>query len=271
MTREVREIPPVPRPVRWSAVLWFRWPLALCAFLLGVYGGLWTLMLYFASSGKPLDDVKLDRGSTVTVGSVTAVVSVPETIYLPPAEHAVYTFVDADGHARDGKCFVLPDAVDVGASVDIEYVGVSPEINRIRGGRIGRLPDYVTPAFRLTVIPGLAFLAMWLYSVLRMRRVLIFGDAAVAELTEIRRLPVINPGTLAVSFRFRDRRARITDGRHWVRERSALGQRVLEATTDMVVVHDRRRPRWHRLVVAEYFHPPPPLADPDRAPAGPNG
>ena len=55
MTREVHDIPPAPRHVRWRAALWHRWPLAFLGFVLAVYGGLITLMLFLASTGKPED------------------------------------------------------------------------------------------------------------------------------------------------------------------------------------------------------------------------
>ena len=52
MLQEIRKIPPAPREVRWRAVLWHRWPIALVGFVFAVYGGVFTLMLYFAAGGR---------------------------------------------------------------------------------------------------------------------------------------------------------------------------------------------------------------------------
>jgi hypothetical protein len=253
MTREVHEIPPAPRTARWRVVLWFRWPFALVGFLLGVYGGLWTLMLFFHASGKPRDDAILDRAPARTTGIVSAIDPAPARDGIAPVDHVSYEFVDAKGVRRDGRCFVAHDRFLVGQSAEIEFANDQPHINRIQGGRLGLLSDYLTPVFRFVFLPGIAAALLWICGVLRIRRVLVYGDIAVAEILEVRRLRMVTPGMISARFRFRDHRARLRDGWHWVHERSALGRRLLERPTHLAVVHSRRQPAWHRLVVPEYF------------------
>ena len=63
MVHEVQSIPPRPRTVKWRAVLWHWWPVAFCGFVLGIYGGLITLMTFMAADGKPADDRLIDSDS----------------------------------------------------------------------------------------------------------------------------------------------------------------------------------------------------------------
>jgi len=52
MTREVHDIPPAPRQVRWRAVLWHWWPLAFLGFVLAVHG---ASRLVMASDFAPVN------------------------------------------------------------------------------------------------------------------------------------------------------------------------------------------------------------------------
>ena len=74
MVHDIRGIPPAPRHVRWRKVLGYRWPLAAATFLLAVYGGVLTWMLFLAHGGKAQDDWALDERPTIHAqGRVLAV------------------------------------------------------------------------------------------------------------------------------------------------------------------------------------------------------
>ena len=74
MRRELHQIPPAPRTPRWPPVLWARWPLAFLAFVGAVYGGVITLMFFYArGGGLTADDATLDRAGKTAVATVTKV------------------------------------------------------------------------------------------------------------------------------------------------------------------------------------------------------
>lgn len=253
MTREVQQIPLAPRhSVRWSAALWHRWPLALMSFLLTVYGGLWTLMLFFASAGKPIDDARLDSSASIVRGIV---VEVDDTnAQMPDGTQSVrihYRF-PIDGNDVYGKSFASIGPKP-GDAIDVQFLAGAFHVNRASGGRISLLGDFVTPAFSITVIPGVGLLLAWVFGVARTRHLLVHGDVAVANLVEVRRVPLVVPTMLEIRFTFRDRSATEQAGRHWVRERSPLGARVLSQPSSIVVIHDRELPQRYRLIIADEF------------------
>lgn len=251
MSRELHDIPPAPRQAHWSAALWYRWPFALAAFVLLVYGGLWTLMLFFASSGKPLDDERLNQFAQRTVGTVTDVKPTEVELDGVAFEHVNYEF--STGPVTVYGASFAPALVAGTARIEIEFLPEAPSINRVRGGRISLLGNWVRPAFWFTVVPGAVCLLLWLFGVLRIRRTLIEGDAAIAQIDSIRPVRWLVPSMLSVQFSFRDHNANEQRGSHWVRERSRAGQRLLRRPEFAAVIHCRERPNRHRLVSVDQF------------------
>ncbi len=261
MTLEVREIPPAPRVVHWTAAMRHRWPLGCLGLLLAVYGGLGALLLFHASGGKRRDDLLLDRGP---VGRATARidrVDAPEvTIRGQPVERFFYTFATGPGQPElGGSAFGRAGMYAMGGEGIVEYLPDRPEKNRLQGTRIFPRGDLISPAplLALVVLPGLTLLALWGAGVLRQRRMLARGDVAVAVITSALRLRWVIPTTVRVEYRFRDHRARWCAGSHWVRARSWLGHR-LATSGELALVHERAHPEHSRLVTARDFAAGPP-------------
>lgn len=253
MSREIQELPPAPRHPRWRAVACRRLPLAIVGFLLTVYGGAWILMLFFAQAGKPRDDRLLDRSARRTPAWVVRVEPVRAWIEDVPAVRVEFRYVPDDGVERTGACFAPEGRFRPGTTVPAEYLPGMPHKSRLVGGRISLLGDWVTPGLRLTVFPGLLLLLLWLQSVIDLRRMMTWGDAAVAEVLEVRPVRHVLPEMLAVRYRFRDHHARPREGRHWVRRRSTLGRRLENLPARVAVLHSRARPEHSRLVLPEDF------------------
>ena len=253
MTREIHELPPAPRHVRWRAVACRRLPLAIVGFLLAVYGGAWTLMLFFAQAGKPQDDRLLDRSARHAPARVVRVEPVRAWIEDAPAVRVEYRYVPEDGAERTGTCFAPAGRFRPGAAVHAEYLPGMPHKSRLVGGRISLLGDWATPGLRLAVFPGVLLLLLWLQGVVDLRRMMTWGVAAVAEVLEVRPVRYVLPEMLVVNYRFRDHHALPREGRHWVRRRSSLGRRLEALPTRAAVLHSRARPEHNRLVVVEDF------------------
>lgn len=253
MTREVHQIPAAPRrSIRWSKVLWHRWPFAMLGFLFAVYGGLVSMMLTFHAGGKPSDDAILNIEPTIAEGRILEVQ--PTRARLPSGNDAVRAHYEFDhgGAKTFGKCFAEPGLAP-GDAVTVEFSAEKPEINRIVGGRLYLLADWAGIARWITIVPGALFWALWILGVVRMRRLLVHGDVAVANILSIDPVAVVVPSMLDVKFSFLDRHAKAVEGRHWVRERAPLGERLLANRRPLAVVHDRHNPHRNRLVIPEEF------------------
>ena len=164
MTREVHNIPPAPRHVRWRAVLWHWWPVAFFGFVLAVYGGLITLMLFLAAGGKPSDDRRLDEQCVQTIGRVTNV----EVLHGRPARlHYDFQVVNKAGHTytQSGITF-LPggETLNKGDRIQIEHAPSEPSLSRAKGGRKVILPPLLAFFFYGAFLPGVLFLMLWWYS-----------------------------------------------------------------------------------------------------------
>ena len=155
MTREVHDIPPAPRRVRWRAVLWHWWPMAFLGFVLAVYGGLLTLMLYLAAGGKPSDDRRLDQECEETSGRVVRV----EALHgRPPRVHYDFQVTLRNGNQflQSGTSF-LPGSESLKAEdpIQVEYLQTEPHKNRAKGGRLVILPPLLLMFFYGAFLPGL--------------------------------------------------------------------------------------------------------------------
>lgn len=249
MRRELQHIPPAPRTPRWPPVLWARWPLAFVAFLGAVYGGVITLMLFYAWTGAPRDDQRLDRSGVPAHGTVVSVRPVGD------GEEVRWQFVTETGERRDGLMYAPAGRYTVAKEVDVDYLPRDPSISRLKGERLSRLGDLTLPLWRWFVLPGIVALLLWFLGVLRTRNLLRWGDVSLAELQEVKLLPVVVPGMLRVSYRFRDHRARERRGQHWVRARSQLGMKLtaVPPPREAPIVHDRYRAWRNRLVTVDDF------------------
>lgn len=262
MSREVQGIPPAPRPVRWSRVLGYRWPLAAVALALGAYVGLWTWMMFLAAGGKARDGRRLDAEPTVQASA-----SVTKVEELGEDQRVDYTFehVMASGQRvelRDTS-FAPRGTFAAGDRATVELLPAEPNVSRLAGHRSDRIPKWLQPGpwFLLLVVPGLLAGLAWLAGVLHLRQVLVHGDVGIARVLSVRRVRWCLPETWSVQFTFRDHRAQERRSRHWVRAHSTLGARVRppghHALVRVPVLHDRRWPQYCRLVVTEDFAPAP--------------
>lgn len=251
MTREVHHIPPAPRQVRVRAFLWHWWPLAFVGFLLAVYGGAWTLMMFLAFQGKPIEDSKLDREGQICPGRMERLIQQPDRGLPGRAE---YSFQLPSEPRRRGISF-LPQGyrAQPGDSIRVEYLPDAVHVNRIQGGRLSLVPPLVDIFFWAILMPGLTSLLVWILGALRLRHLMVHGDIAVGDVMHVHEVPILLPRTLRVVYGFRDRHAKYHIQSHWVRARSALGQRVQASPAMVAVIHSRRG--WHlsRLVIAEDF------------------
>ncbi len=255
MTREVHDIPPAPRRVRWRAVLWHWWPVAFVGFVLAVYGGLITLMLFLAAGGKPTDDRRLDRECVQSLGRVTRV----EILHGRPARvHYDFEVVNKAGHSfRQSGFSFLPggETKKEGDRIKIEYAPGEPSLSRAMGGRIVILPPLMSYFLYGAVLPGLGCLMLWFAAVLRLRCLMNQGDVAVGDVVSFRMVRFILPLMYAVEYRFRDHHAKVHTTWHWVRVRSALGERLQTNPKEIGVIHDRSGRGVSRLVMASDFAP----------------
>lgn len=255
MRRELRHIPPAPRTPRWPPVLWARWPLAFVAFLGAVYGGVITLMFYYAWGGKPGDDDRLDESGRRTVGTITAVEPLQVRVDGQTMARVQYRFDFGPGQSSQGMQFAPNEHFAVGQTIDVEFLPERPELSRIYGTRHTHLPNLAVPLWRWFVLPGMASLLLWLLGVWRTRGLLRAGDIAVAELVAVHPVPIVLPSMLRVTYRFLDRHAHERRGRHWVRRRSVLGAKLGATPTPVTapVVHDRAHPWRSRVVTVDDF------------------
>ncbi|MCC6671336.1 MAG: hypothetical protein IT458_09760 [Planctomycetes bacterium] len=258
MSHEVHEVPPAPREVRWSAVLWLRWPLALLGFVLVVWFGLFTLMLHWAREGSSHRD---ELGIAADPGAATATIervdSVPGTALGRRWDRVEYVFATPQHPQMRGHSFVEQGRHAPGSAATVEFRRGAPEHSRLLGARLNLLPDPAPWFFGLLVLPGVFVLLVWLLGVVEARRLLAEGDAAAVEIVTLRLLPGVVPGVLLVRYRFRDRRAVVRSAAAWVRARSALGQRLQDEPRHVVAIHDRGRPERSRLAIAGDFLPAP--------------
>lgn len=249
MSREIREIPPTPRRVKWRAVLWCWWPLAFAGFLLGIYCGLVTLMLFLAFGGKPADDKALLAGPN---GHAVGIVDKVDGGQGTQPLRVRYRFPISEAEEVPGRCFPQRTGIAVGDKVEVEYLLRAPHKNRVVGGRISLAPPlhYTFLWFFLT---GVACLVVWMIAVLRLRRMMNHGDIAAGKVLACTPIRFVNPSMLRVTYSYRDHHANERNGHHWVRARSALGQRLQAHPERIAVVHDRNRGDNSRLVMGDDF------------------
>lgn len=263
MTRAIHELPPVPRIVRWRAVLGCAWPLLFLGFLLVIYGGAIGLMFLFHRQGKAQDDRDLDAHARRAMGKVVAILPLPDDPRYAGLQRVEHEFPVPFGANRygpqrqPGSSFVAGRKLRVGDPVEIEYLQLHTEVSRVVGGHISLAPDLLDPHLRYVLLPGVLCTLAWAWFVLRARRLLGNGDATVGDLLAVRPIPVCIPDMVRVHYSFRDRTAHLRTGSHWVRAHGRLMRwldRQKDSSHSLIVVHDRKDARRSRLAVPEDFH-----------------
>lgn len=250
MTREIHDIPPTPRTVRWRAVLWHWWPVAFAGFMLGVYGGLMTLMLFLAKGGKLSDDVRLDAASVRVIGMVTRIQGGAAT---GTPLRLTYRYPTPGDRELEGRCFLNRPDLMIEDDIQIEYVKAAPHVSRAVGGHIALGPPLHLIFLWVVLLPGLLCTASWFIAALWLRRMMSRGDVAVADVLAIETIRYVQPGMLRVMYQFKDRRSEQHVASHWVRTRSALGERLDSNPKQLAVIHNRSGRGGSRLVMADDF------------------
>ncbi|MBL8748671.1 MAG: hypothetical protein JNK78_05895 [Planctomycetes bacterium] len=258
MMHEVRSIPPAPRRIRMRPVFAHRWPLLAIGAMAIVSGCLLAWLMFLQSGGKPSDQDRLERGPTRTVaGHVVAV----EKIDGHVRQQVRYHF-DWDGVRHDGSSSAPAGTIAAGDDIEVVVLEEQPGINAAKGTVIFVDRGWLRPRFWLGIlaVPGALLLLGWLAGSFQLRQVLVHGDAAVGRVTAISTVRFVLPEMLRVRYEFRDHRAVVRAGSHWVRLHGDLGDRLARQMRSgrfeaMPVLHDRRLPQWNRLILPQDFLP----------------
>lgn len=264
MMHEVRSIPPAPRRARRAALLAHRWPLALLGAVLAGTGALLAWLMFLQADGKPQDQHRLvTEPITTTPGKVLAL-DTPFQRGQQPWQRTHYRF-EAPAGAAAGSSFGAPGSHREGDEVEIEYLVADPGINRIRGEYLHLSVPWCEPDFWLAalVAPGLCVLLGWAAGAFQLRAVLVHGDVSVGRIVAVEVVRHVLPEMLRVTYEFRDHRAELRRGRHWVRRHGELGQRLCawhpsRRPEPFPVLHDRRFPHWNRILLPTDFLVGPP-------------
>lgn len=260
MMHEVRSIPPAPRRLRAGALLAYRWPLSLSAATLVVSGLLLAWLMFLQAGGKPSDQARLDHEPLETAAG--RVVGVDEEFVRAGRrwQRSHYSFAVADGEVV-GSSFGAPGAHPVGETVQIEFLRAENNVSRIAGDVLHIHVAWLEPRFWLGLLamPGAVLLLGWTAGAFRLRHVAVHGDVSVGRIVAVEAIPLVLPQMLRVTYEFRDHRATVRRGRHWVRRRGPLGDRLAVAwlaslrpsarTEPLPVLHDRRSPDQNRLLL----------------------
>lgn len=265
MIPEVRKIPAAPRRVRGGPILAHRWPMAALGIFLSGFGGLLSWMLLLASGGKPSQQARLDAGPNEQIPAIVTKV-VANTINGPPPgrwQYVHYAFEFGEVR-REGSSMAPFGKHHIGERVVIDIAPEAPGIHCILGGKCHFDRVLLRPEtwLGIMVMPGLFLMFGYVTGTFRLRQVLVHGDVSTGKLLTTRPIRGVIPDSLLITFEFRDHRAVLRRGRHWVRARSSLGQlarRQVETGwfEPLPVLHDRKMSQWNRMVLAEDFLPTP--------------
>jgi hypothetical protein len=157
-----------------------------------LFGGIWFVVgaglgVLFLQMGNPLHDSRLSRNCEVAEGTVTEVTLKRTTrVNGRPPWVIEYRFTEG-GQEWEGRSFTLDRKVaartTVGRSIEVEYLSDKPTVNRAKSTRASVFPAavFLVPLF-FAVVGGIIFL--WgKVKVLRLRSLLVNGEAAVAAVT----------------------------------------------------------------------------------------
>ena len=256
MTREIQDIPPAPRTVRWAAVWWHAWPLAVTGLLLILWVGTFTLMLLVAQSRDDEARTALAQASRRVPGTV---LEVAPTGTAAPGWDAVRFSAEVDDMKLRGWCQVPAGSLVTGEQVTVRTLD-SPLLNGhlplcIDGGRQAPRSPWRSPGlyFGLLVCPGFFILLLWLQRIYDLRRMMALGDVGVARVTGWRRSRWFLPAMVQVEYSYKDFRARDRTGHHLVPSRSDVGQRIVDGEAVVPILVHRAWPKYSRLCTAKDF------------------
>jgi hypothetical protein len=266
MKHEVRAIPPAPRRIRLRPLFAHRWPLLAIGGLATVIGLLVAWAMFLQAGGLPSQQARLEAGPVSRVTGSISHVDRPLTWQGSRWQRVSYTFL-WQGGTRHGSSFGPAGRFAVQDAIDVDVLPDEPFVSRLAGGRLLFDPPWTHARFwlGLLAVPGALLLLGWLAGVFQLRQVLLHGDVSIGQVERIQPIRLLLPEMLRVDYTFRDHRARIRHGRHWVRLHGELGARLLAQLGSgqleaMPVLHDRRLPQWNRMVLPQDFLPPPAAA-----------
>ena len=266
MMQEVRSIPPAPRRVRLASLVAHRWPLFAVGGPLVVLGLLVAWLMFLQSGGLMSESARLDRDPKAVVdGEVTHVRHAGAWDGQQWDEvRCEFTFSPGTGPSSNLFCssFVGAEKYTVGSSVTIEVLVDEPNVSRVQGGIRAQDREWLHARFWIwtMTVPGVLLLLGWLAGLLQLRQVLVHGDVSVGRVTTIANVRFVLPEMLRVTYEFRDHHALVRVNSHWVRMHSPLGERLVKQMhtgwlEPMPVLHDRRMPRWNRMLLPRDFLP----------------
>ncbi len=157
-----------------------------------LFGGIWFMVgaglgVLFLHIGNPLHDYRLSRSCEIAEGTVTEVTLKRNTRVNGRNPWVVAYRFTAGGQEWEGRSFTLHRTVagrmKLGRPIDVEYLADKPAVNRAKGTRASVFPAavFLVPLF-FAVAGGILFL--WgKVKVLRLRSLLVNGQAAVAAVT----------------------------------------------------------------------------------------
>lgn len=258
MMHEVRSIPPAPRRIRLRPLFAHRWPLLAIGALLSIAGALLAWLMFLQAGGKPGDQRRLENGPTKLVpGRVMAVDHADGR-----ARQQVHYRFEWSDQTRQGSSSAPVGAFLADTDIEVEVLLEEPGINAAKGTLLFVDHAWLTPRFwlGLLAVPGGLVLLGWLAGSFQLRQVLVHGDTTVGRVTAIEVVRGVLPEMLRVRYEFRDHRATLRKGSHWVRVHGELGARLLRQLRSarfesMPVLHDRRLPQWNRLMLPQDFLP----------------
>lgn len=255
MKHEVRAIPPAPRRTRLRPLFAHRWPVLAIGGLATVLGLLVAWAMFLQAGGLPQDQARLDAGPVARATGTIGPIEAPLLWNGQRWQRVSYEFA-WNGGTYTGSAFEPAGRFAGQDRVDIELLPDAPHVNRAKGGRLLFDLPWTHARFwlGLLVVPGALLLLGWLAGVFQLRQVLLHGDVSTGQVERIAAVRWMLPEMLRVDYTFRDHRAVIRHGRHWVRVHGELGARLLAQLASgklepMPVLHDRRLPQWNRMVL----------------------
>jgi len=220
-------------------------PLLLGAIWFAIGGGLTVI---FFAAGNPLHDYWLSRDAELTEGTVVEL-TIRRTTRVKGRNPWVlrYTF-EVDGRNWSGKSSTTDeDAVrglEKGNKVEVEYLPTKPAVNRAKGTRASLFPAlvFIAPGF-FVVVAGI-ILVSGIGKVMKLRNLLVNGQAALARATTGSLKQPLSMGKrrpMTVRYSFQDVR-----GTEWAgRARIYLPKRGLEVKVgqELKIVYDYGNPK----------------------------
>jgi hypothetical protein len=183
-----------------------------------LFGGIWFMVgaglgVLFLHMGNPLHDYRLSRSCEVAEGTVTEVALKRTTRVNGRNPWVIGYRFTAGGREWKGRSFTLYRKVAArmksGRPVEVEYLSDKPTVNRAKGTTASVFPAavFLVPLF-FAMAGGIIFLCGKM-EVLRLRSLLVNGEAAVAAVTDRSRAASVRAQRrrpIRISYEFEDSR-----------------------------------------------------------------